>query len=56
MNMEKKEMKMYAASRDAQGQSVDETVESTNRKKRVNLDHAERGGFIPFADVLKKLG
>lgn len=49
-------MKMYATSRVAEGQSVDENVESTNRKERVNLDHAKRGGFIPFADVLKKLG
>lgn len=49
-------MKMYATRRAAEGQSVDEAVESTHRKERVNLDHAERGGFIPFADVLKKLG
>jgi len=54
--MKEKELKMYASTKVVERQSVDDGNVNLERDKRGNLDHAERGHFIPFAEVLKKLG
>jgi len=54
--MNEKEMKLYVSGTTSKRQDDDVNVKSVNRDERSDLDHAERGHFIPFADVLKKLG
>lgn len=54
--MKEKEMKMYVSTQVVERQRVDDGDVNLERDKRTNLDHAERGHFIPFAEVLKKLG
>lgn len=53
--MEEKERQMFVAEAIGGRQDMNERVPS-EPEKRVSLDHAERGQFIPFAEVLKKLG
>ncbi|GEM_PF-6354810 len=56
MKTKREDWKMQGTTQSRSVQSADEGIIAERSGKPGNLDHAERGQFIPFAEALKKLG